>query len=167
MTWTDEIAAVNAITRSAVRDLIDRGLANDIPGDDIAKSLVALDVFGEVEFGKAEPIDAEAEMSDMVAGMKAVIRSLAEPVVVNVAPPEVYVAAPIVNMPPVEVYVSAPNVTFEGKAELPIIIPAPVVNVTTPSELAITSLPERITRRQIRRDKQQKITETVDVEEDA
>jgi hypothetical protein len=163
MTWLDEIAAVNAITRSAVRDLIDRGLANDIPAEDIAKSLVALDVFDEssVEFGKAD-------LPALPDPREALIRSLFEPPVINIEPPVVHVAAPIVNMPPVEVYVSAPNVTVESaKADLPIVIPAPVVHVTTPSEMSITSLPGRLTKRRVKRDQNQLIVETQEVETDA
>lgn len=87
------------------------------------------------------------------------------PPVVNIAPPE----APVIN-------VAAPNVEANFEA----IMPTPVVNVSAPSvnvvnevqpseikEVAITSLPDRVTNVEVKRDGQGNITRSTQIEKDA
>jgi len=85
--------------------------------------------------------------------------------IVNVAPPVVNVAAPEVHVAAPEVRVEAPIVNMA--AAEPMVIPAPVVNVTTPDVISIASMPRRTTTRRITARDQRGITETIDVEEDA
>jgi hypothetical protein len=103
--------------------------------------------------------------------------------------------APIVNVAPAEapvVHVTTPDVTVNPpvvNVKAPVVnVPAPVVNVTTPEakapvinvkatppdvtvnmvpELRITGMPDRVTKREVKRDKQGRIVETTDVEVDA
>jgi hypothetical protein len=173
--WLDEIAAVNAITRNAVRELIDRGMTNDVPAEDIANSLQYLDVFDETRIdllGKADMAPAITPalppraygMEDMATGFMAAIRSLAEPPTVNI---DVRPTPVNIDVHPTPVNVAAPIVNIaQAEAKAAMVMPAPVVNVNV-SDLAITKLPDRVTRRQVKRDKGGKITETLEVESDA
>ena len=92
----------------------------------------------------------------------------AEPAVVNVAPAAVSIEPTVVNVAPPEVHVAAPNVTVADTAAIVKAIKAtdPVVNVTVSPEMRITSMPDRVTKREVKRNKQGLITETTDVEVD-
>lgn len=138
--WLDEIAAVNADTRIAVRELIDQGLS----GDDIVASLDPIFDESRVDFGPAETVDPMIEFA------KAMLALAGREQVVNVTIPKPEPQpAPLVTV----------NVP---KAE-------PVVNVkaSMPSEMKITSMPTRVTQRRVKRDKSGLITETGEVESDA
>jgi hypothetical protein len=111
--------------------------------------------------------------------------------VVNVAPPDVHVSSPVtvepaqvnVTTPPVKVDVAQPQVNVTTPETI-VNVPTPVINVTTPpvnveapvvkvsgsakaaTEMRITELPTRVTRRTVKRDKSGAITETTEVETD-
>lgn len=81
-----------------------------------------------------------------------VINEVASPAVTVNVPKQ---AAPVVNVPAQ----AAPVVNVKAA-------PAPNVTVNTPDTLRITSMPDRVTRRKVDRDKQGRITDTTDVEVD-
>lgn len=146
MTWEEDIAAANVETRLAVRDLIERGMTANVEAGDIAAALVELGVFDDsrVDLGKADIVP---------------IVNVYPAIHVNVEPTPVHVDAPVVN-------VDAPIVNIaQAEAKAALVIPAPVVNVTP--ELRITSMPDRVTSRKVERDKEGRITRTLDVESDA
>ena len=89
---------------------------------------------------------------------------------VDAAPtPDVRVE-PVINVQPADVVVNvdAPIVNVP-KAPAPVVnVTTPEVNVTTPSELRISSMPARATRRAVtKRDRNGAISEVVDIEADA
>ncbi len=87
---------------------------------------------------------------------------------VHVTTPEVNVLPAVVNVPKSEpvVNVAAPNVTVEP-ARVTVKADMPAMNVTVPATLAISSMPDRVNRRVVKRGKNGQITETTDVETDA
>ena len=152
-----DIHAVLGVThemlRAAIQQGVDDGLSPDRLGDYVGQTLVPA--------AKADP------MLLLLEAIKA-----QAPPVVNVAGPTVNVApapAPVVNVTSPDVHVHP-----EVKAEAAIVnvttpeTPAPVVNVTTPDTMRITSMPPRVTRRQVTsRNRAGSIEETVDIEADA
>jgi hypothetical protein len=140
MTFSDEIAALNAYTRTAFREIIDRGLANDVPSSDIASAVHGLILFAH---DVVPPVDPVVELG------KAMLALADRPSIVQVTMPEqlptvVNVPAPIVNVS----------------------VPEPIVKAVIPTELRITSMPDRVTRRLVKRDKAGAIIETSDLETD-
>jgi hypothetical protein len=143
MTFSDEIAALNAYTRTAFREVIDRGLANDVSSTDIASAVHGLVLF---EHDLVPPVDPVLELG------KAVLALADRPSIVQVTMPEQ--VPTVVNVPAPVVNVSVPEQ------------PAPIVKAVIPTELRITSMPDRVTRRLVKRDKAGAIIETSDVETD-
>lgn len=106
--------------------------------------------------GRSDDEDTEATTD----GFLAAVRSLSQPPVVNVAPPEVHVEPPVVN-------VAAPNVRYSPPA---VNVEAPQVNVTTP-EVDVTPIlaaVERIERalqpkrHRVKRDEEGRILEVTE-----
>jgi hypothetical protein len=93
--------------------------------------------------------------------------------IVNVTTPDVTVNTPDVHVTSPEIHVAPAEVKVENTYTLPE-QPAPVVNVTTPAqkaasgplEMRIVSMPDRVTKRKVDRNKQGQITDTTDVEVD-
>jgi len=91
-----------------------------------------------------------------------------EPAVVNITAttPDVHVDAPVFNLTTPEQAAPIVNVTVPDQ-------PAPVVNVksqpvvvNTPADIRITSMPDRVTARNVKRDGKGLITDTTEVETD-
>ena len=86
-----------------------------------------------------------------------------QPAEVNVPPTIVNVDAPVVNVPAQE----PPQVTVNvPKAEVKV-SPVLKADVNMPAEMRITSMPDRVTQRSVKRDDKGAIIETTDVETDA
>lgn len=138
-----------------------------------------------LDIGKAVEVESKAliEARASVETMGAMLHSFAQPPIVNVPAPIVNIEAaapPIVNVEPPIVNIEAAKAVVVNVPEMP----APIVNMDmapmvaafadlaaelrASRSLAITSMPSRVTRREVtKRNKDQSIAETIEVETDA